>query len=285
MRILLALIIFLSINASASIQIPDTIYFNNKAYPNNSVYFLREYFDKYPEKMPDPIVFSTNLYRGYVASVEIRKGKLYLKSMYMDIDYNRDVYGDVAGDLYGLEIDWFDGMIILPTGRRYTDTLKGIFLNDHYSLHTREYYSRYAILLFKEGKLTHGVEVNSVVYDQYMDAYFEEYKRKDDYEELLVNTLYPVYINSQHFEKDFKKWKYTPEGINAASEINNKDRREYFKKRVFFETDLIQARFNRWKATPEISKQAEASIRYFYFPLFNPEIVTTDPDIIRYFIQ
>ena len=63
--------LFLGINAFATAQYPDKIIYNGKEYDLHSNP-LEEYFQKNPDKKPKATMISTALWRGYVATFEIK---------------------------------------------------------------------------------------------------------------------------------------------------------------------------------------------------------------------
>jgi hypothetical protein len=64
----------------ATPQMPNSLFFEGKEYPidNDPMW---DYFEKHPEKKPDPPSRMSALWRGYLAFFELRNKDLYLKDL------------------------------------------------------------------------------------------------------------------------------------------------------------------------------------------------------------
>lgn len=132
MRVIIIFLIALLcwLDAMATAQMSDRIIYKGKEYilRNNP---LEEYFEKYPEKQPRGGVVSSALWRGYVATFEVRNDMLYLKDievMYQDTtskeSYNykwRSVLKEVVSDGKELAIDWMTALLEMPYGEKVED--------------------------------------------------------------------------------------------------------------------------------------------------------------------
>ena len=78
-----ALIIFFYLTTYATAQYPDKIIFNGKEYSLHSNP-LETYFEKNPDKRPKGGVISTALWRGYVATFEVRGSQLFVKDIQIE---------------------------------------------------------------------------------------------------------------------------------------------------------------------------------------------------------
>ncbi|MDR2887010.1 MAG: hypothetical protein LBV26_03255 [Bacteroidales bacterium] len=110
-------------------QIPDKIIYNGKEYRLLHNTPMENYFKKYPDKNPQKgnIPLLTGLWRGYVATFEIKGNQLYLKDIEVPTEGcidNKSYYGlswkSVLNEIFPntklVKIDWMTGLLILPTG-------------------------------------------------------------------------------------------------------------------------------------------------------------------------
>jgi hypothetical protein len=123
MKILNIFILFILTNLTVfgTEQIPDKIIYNGKEYKlgNNP---LESYFEKYPDKRPG--AGSTALWRGYVATFEIKDNQLYLKDIEIQIwdtvDKHKTTMKSVLNELFPnqdlIKMDWMTGLLLIPYG-------------------------------------------------------------------------------------------------------------------------------------------------------------------------
>jgi len=119
MRTFLTIILtlFLGLKVFATAQYPDKIIYNGKEYNMHSNP-VEAYFEKNPDKRPKGGIMSTALWRGYVATFEVKDKQLFLKDIeieYQDTTskegYNfkwRSVINEVFPDLRGIKIYWLN---------------------------------------------------------------------------------------------------------------------------------------------------------------------------------
>ncbi|MBF0104560.1 MAG: hypothetical protein HQM16_04450 [Deltaproteobacteria bacterium] len=129
MKTLIATIIMMALavpHAFATAQYPDKIVYNGKKY---ALYTnpMESYFNQHPSKRPKGGVDSTALWRGYVATFEIRDQTLLLKDIEIEVltktkEHNNEyqwksVINKIVHKGQTLPIEWFTGTLVLPSGQ------------------------------------------------------------------------------------------------------------------------------------------------------------------------
>ncbi len=182
MKILITFFLFLFlVNKSyATAQEPDKIFYNGKEY-KLFLNPLEEYFEKYPEKRPKSIIESTSLWRGYVASFELKDNQLFLKDI--EIQYRdttsikrrnikwKSVLTDVFPDSSMLRLTWITGLFIIPKGK----------IIDYVHMGYGSTYEEYTILEIDNGSLKKAKDFNYKEYELFKYKQFEAYKLTEDY--------------------------------------------------------------------------------------------------------
>ena len=115
-----------------TIQVPDKIIYNGKEYISRYIYPLDKYFKKYPDKHPTKWQWErTSLYRGYVATFEIKDNQMYLKDIEIPNGDTIDKYGryhtrwkSVKNQVFPnqdiIKVDWFIGLLELEESEWYS---------------------------------------------------------------------------------------------------------------------------------------------------------------------
>jgi hypothetical protein len=127
-RVLIILILFIFVNSTVfgTFQTPDRIIYNGKEYLLFS-YPLESFFSQYPDKRPKTEIISTALWRGYVATFEMKDNQLYLIDIKIQIstkdgegNHNsswKSVLNDVFPNLEVVKVDWMTGLLKFSTER------------------------------------------------------------------------------------------------------------------------------------------------------------------------
>lgn len=185
MRALSILVLFLGVNlvVFGTAQYPDKIIYNGKEYMLHSNP-LEGYFEKYPEKRPQE-GFSTALWRGYVATFEIRDNQLYLKDIEVmnGSKQNKDGYWEtlwksVKDEVFPnnelVKIDWMSGLLILPYGKEINYVHMGY----------GSIYKNYILLEIDNGDLTKEKQLKSKQYEKFKEKQFQAFKKTDEYKKI-----------------------------------------------------------------------------------------------------
>ena len=104
-----------------TVQIRDKLIYNGETYGLNDE-ILEQYFKKKPEKRPITENLCTALWRGYIATFEIKEDELLLMELEVmaDIDFDMtSVIDSVFPD--GNKMDWYSGLIRIDDFRGHLD--------------------------------------------------------------------------------------------------------------------------------------------------------------------
>lgn len=180
------LTLFLMLNVFATAQYPDKIIYNGKKYNlhNNP---LEAYFEKNPDKRPKGGIISTALWRGYVATFEVKDNQLFLKDIeieYQDTtskeSYNfkwRSVINEVFPDQKNIKIDWLTGLLIIPHGK----------LVNYVHMGYGSTYENYILLEIDKGNLKKEKRFTYKDYEKFKEKQFQAFKRTDEYKKIKAD--------------------------------------------------------------------------------------------------
>jgi hypothetical protein len=181
--------ILTSLCALATAQFPDKIIYNGKEYSLHSNP-MEEYFRKYPDRKPKNGIMSTALWRGYVATFEIRDSQLFLKDIEIEV---RDTTGKEkyktkwisamkevlpAGET-SIKIDWLTGILVIPYGK----------IVDYVHMGYASTYENYILLEIQTGKLNKEKKFGYKDYTRFKDRQFEAFRKTDEYKKLKLDLL------------------------------------------------------------------------------------------------
>lgn len=183
MKTLATIVLMTTVAASdalATAQYPDRIIYDGKEYSLHTNP-MESYFEKHPDKRPTGETRSTALWRGYVATFEVKDKSLVLKDIKIQVSTKT---GDGQHDLTWksvkdtlipegqvLQINWFTGILVLPYGElvRYVHMGYG------------STYSNYILLEIKSGKLTGERKLDHKQYDLFREKQFQAFKKTAAY--------------------------------------------------------------------------------------------------------
>lgn len=163
------LLTFAASTALATTQIPDKIYFEGDSYNLSNQSPIRFFFRDHPEKKPKEGLWSTNLYRGYVATYEIRNNSLYLKDLRVQLLEDpseivwKSVKDKVVPSAEELLLDSFTGILELSYSNNRT----------------------FILLEVKQGKITGKRSFTNQQFEAYKDKLFQLFKQTDAYNQKL----------------------------------------------------------------------------------------------------
>lgn len=200
----LILTLFVRVNVFATAQYPDEIIYNGKEYNLHSNP-LEAYFEKNPDKRPKGGVMSTALWRGYVATFEVKDNQLFLKDI--EIEYHdttskesypykwRSVIMKVFPDQKDIKIDWLTGLLVIPYGK----------LVNYVHMGYGSTYKNYILLEIDKGDLKKEKRFKYKEYEKFKKRQFQVFKQTDEYKiikaELQKDGSSDKFINS--FLRDF----------------------------------------------------------------------------------
>jgi hypothetical protein len=177
-----------SVLAFATAQQGDKLLVDGKSYEifTNP---LEPYLEEHPGKLPKSEVVSTALWRGYVATWEVKDHKLLL----MDVGILKSV-PEKSGSGFSTELtsvmeqifpgkkevfaEWYSGNIIIPDGK----------LVHYVHMGYASTYSKYILLRVEKGAVTRQWKTDAEGYIKFRDAQFEAFKKTEEYRKALAET-------------------------------------------------------------------------------------------------
>lgn len=177
---IVALYILMTTLAYATAQIPDLLLLDNEKLELETNP-LEPYLKQHPEQRPAEGK-STGLWRGYIATWEIKDGELRLKSVGVE-DWNNEREGirDVTQKYIPqapMLAQWFSGILIVPRGK----------MIDYVHMGYGSTYERYTLLNIKSGKLQKRLDLSSSEFQAYRRKKFNQFKATDTYRKALMET-------------------------------------------------------------------------------------------------
>lgn len=170
------------LNLFATAQIPDKLIYNGKEY-NLNCNPLESYFENNPDKKPKGGISSTALWRGYVATFEIKDSLLYVKDI--QIEYwdttkkNHDtkwksVLNEVFPDQKEILVDWMTGLLVLPCGK----------VVNYVHMGYGSTYENYILLEIYSGRLKKENHYDYKEYEEFKERQFQAYKQTEKHKQI-----------------------------------------------------------------------------------------------------
>lgn len=182
MRMFLTIILtlFFGVNVFATGQEPDRIIYKGQEYMLFSNP-LETYFKKYPDKRPTRGFESTDLWRGYIATFEVRNNRLFLKDIQIEVADSASsekykgkwisVLNEVFPNRKNIKIDWLTGLLVIPHGKRLRYVHMG-----YGSIH-----ESYTLLEFDKGQFRKEKSFDYKEYEEFKERQFQAYKKTEEY--------------------------------------------------------------------------------------------------------
>jgi hypothetical protein len=181
LAIMLTLVSGLKVFATA--QYPDKIIYIGKEYSLHSNP-LETYFKMNPDKRPKGGIMSTALWRGYVATFEVKEKQLFLEDI--EIQYNdttskesypykwRSVVNEVFPGQEEIKIDWLTGLIVIPHGK----------LVNYVHMGYGSTYKNYILLEIEKGNLKQERRFKYKEYEKFKERQFQAFKLTEEYRKI-----------------------------------------------------------------------------------------------------
>jgi len=169
--------IFSTFEVLATSQAPDKIIFNNKEYSllTNP---LEAYFKINPEKRPESTFSISSLWRGYVATFEIKNNRLYVSKIeIVNFDKENDaiINSNIINDLFPNEadryLDWYNGILTVCYGE----------IIDYVHMGYESTYENYILIEITAGNYVKSKELNLKELNSYKKAQFKIFKKTPEY--------------------------------------------------------------------------------------------------------
>ncbi len=200
-RLLITLVLLcICAGAFSTAQIPDKIIYQGKEYALHSNP-LEKFFDKYPERRPRGSIISTALWRGYVATFEVKDGQLFLKDIEIMIEKKgfdtewKSVLEDVFPGEKEIKITWLTGLLVIPDGE----------LINYVHMGYASTYERYILLEVYTGNLKAERKYDHNEYSQFRERQFKAFRETPEYleakQKLMDENSSEEFVDS--FLRDF----------------------------------------------------------------------------------
>jgi hypothetical protein len=184
--LIIILNLLIGLKVFATTQYPDKIIYNGKGYNLHSNP-LEAYFEKNPDKRPQGGIISTALWRGYVATFEIKDNQLYLKDIeiqYQDTtskeSYNykwKSVINEVFPKQKEIKIDWLTGLLVIPHGK----------LVNYVHMGYGSTYKNYILLEIDKGDLKKELNFKYKEYEKFKERQFQVFKQTEEYKKIKTD--------------------------------------------------------------------------------------------------
>lgn len=182
--LILSFLLGIILQSYGTAQIPDKIIYKGRTYKLHSNP-LDKYFERYPEKKPKRGIISTALWRGYVATFEVKREEVYLKDVKIEIR-NKDsekqfdtkwisVKDQIIPQGTGIKIDWLNEILILPYGK----------MVNYVHLGYGSTYSKYILLEVENGTVNRIKKINHEGFVEFKHRQFQEFKKSEKYIEIV----------------------------------------------------------------------------------------------------
>lgn len=185
------------LEAYATAQYPDIIIYKGREYKLHSNP-MEAYFKKYPDKRPDGGITSTALWRGYVATFEVRDDVLFVKDIEIEIpdeDANESfdtkwvsAMDQVFPDQKEVKVDWLTGILVLPYGK----------MIDYVHMGYGSTFSKYILLEVEKGIVNDFKELTAKEYKWFKQKQFEAFKKTKAYNDLVLQLK-----NERSYDDEF----------------------------------------------------------------------------------
>jgi len=181
--ILILIGLFAFMKAYPTSQIPDKIIYNGNEYKLHCNP-MEAYFELHPEKRPVNEIMSSNLWRGYVATFEIKDNALYLKDLSIQVSDTTtkdkfdhmwiSVVDKVFPNETNIKIDWYTGLLVLPYGE----------LLNYVHMGYGSTYENYILIEINKGNFMKEKDMNYEEYENFKDKQFKAFKKTDEYKKI-----------------------------------------------------------------------------------------------------
>ena len=185
MKPLLILIftVFFGLRLFATAQYPDKVIYNGKEYSLQSNP-LESFFKENPDKLPKSEIVSTALWRGYVATFEVRDNQLYVKDIEIEVSDTsstrtssfkwKSVLNEVFPGQKEVKVEWITGLLVMPYGK----------IVNYVHMGYGSTYEFYTLLEFDKGNLVREKNFKYDEYEKLKERQFQAFKMTEDYKKL-----------------------------------------------------------------------------------------------------
>lgn len=200
--LMLCLALAIAPAAKATAQVSDLLIVDGKEFALNTNP-LESQLQKKQWTPPEEAVITSANWRGYLATWEIKHGKLFLKDVTIAVDDPKDEQGFVSKritrDLYpgATEVlaDWYTGALIVPDGKmtRYVHMGYGSSF-DHYQ-----------VFRVHAGKVVEHLSMSGAEFEAYKETKFAAFRKTDAYAKAYADFRKEAPDLSEAHAEDFIK--------------------------------------------------------------------------------
>jgi hypothetical protein len=148
---------------------------------------MENYFVQYPDKRPEGGM-STALWRGYVATFEIKDNQLYLNDIEVmngytlnDKGYSVTTWKSVLNEVFPnqelIKIDWMTGLLVIPYGEMVNYVHMGYGST----------YTNYILIEIDKGNLKRVKKFKYKQYEKFKEKQFQAFKKTEEYEKMKTD--------------------------------------------------------------------------------------------------
>jgi hypothetical protein len=214
-------------SAFATKQWPDKIIYEGKEY-SLYTYPIKDNSEKYLEKWPENDITSTALWRGYVATFEIKRKALFLTDIEIFMGSEvvdrklftswKSVKDQVLPEGDDQLVDSFTGILVLAYGY-------GEIVEDKHG------YSNYILLEMKNGRLIGKRSLDYKQFEEFEEKQFQAYKKTDEYEQWvedlkgksMTQEMIDGFLRYQYQEEYTSKFYYEDDKEEASNKPSGGD--------------------------------------------------------------
>ena len=198
-----------SLQVFATEQTSDRIIYNGKEYSFNANP-LESYFEKHPDKRPKSNSMSSDLWRGYISTFEIKDSLLFLKDIKIEVyEHSKkkkseiklvSVRNKVFPNQKIVKIDWETGLFLLPIGK----------ITNYVYMGYVPIYENYILLEIHEGVLIREKRFTGEQYERFREEQLQAFKETDEYEKTKEDLKNKGRVNDIEFLLNVYLINFTP---------------------------------------------------------------------------
>lgn len=186
-RILLAILVLsIAPAAQATAQVPDLLIVDGKEFALNTNP-LESQLEQKQWKPPEEAMTSTANWRGYVATWEVKEGKLFLKEVAImvsdpksDGKYRRKVItSDLYPDVPEVHAAWYTGALIVPDGN----------MTEYVHMGYGSSFDHYQVFRVRAGQVIERLSMTDAQFGAYKEKKFAEFRKTETYKKAYADFL------------------------------------------------------------------------------------------------
>ena len=177
----LSAFVLVATHSMATVQVPDVMIIDGRI-ERLDTNPLAPYLLAHPNALPRPDDPEAENWRGYVATWELRDGKLFLRkidvafrnpkaSLNEDARIIKNVIHRIFPEAKDLVAAWYSGALVIPMGK----------LISYVHMGYGSTYERYTIVTVTRGVVSRRLDLSAEDFAKHREAQFQAFKRTSDY--------------------------------------------------------------------------------------------------------